>query len=344
MRLEARGATVAGQHPCAKEDRMATAQQERFNLDVAGETWTDWESAVYMDPHRLRTDLLELGLPMQDVEQEVSGYESYQQELAAIPVLRPGVAYHAGSDPEEYEEMLSERALDHRSRLIDRIRQILGLREIRVANETKTLVEIPLFLLECPDVTDSAVEYGVAHSTSAKGGWSLKVFGNGAGGDGSVTVSDSGSFTSDNGERQLVFVPIMIVVQEVDVLKQGRSVGRGTRSWASFSEGSAKYNDAVRALTGDTEPQGPLMVTPAERFPLANAAPGTSEYQRTLNRGGGGSLELGVKAANTEVGVKASVDRETEYSLKLTLPAGHEYELLRVHGPQLPDGIRWSVS
>jgi hypothetical protein len=319
----------------------ATPQQP--SLEVHPSLRSDWTEMAMASPEEVRRGLAELGVPPDRLEPAVADYAAELKALQATPLFNPRAHYYARGHPEAYEAMVWERRRSDRERLSKRLRDVLSRQQLRVREETRIRIELPLFLLAAPPVPDSLASFETTATTTYGRGWQVIVRGTGTGRTVQTEISDVGRFSASGGERKLVFLPATLVATAVDVLERGKKVGEGCRTEVVFTEGRVRHNQAVRVLTSDAEPPGPFTETGIESFELERAGSGVTEYSRGVTDSQSGRVQLGVTAFGVGVSVEASITRDREYALSFALPSGWHYECARIAGPHVADGIRWTV-
>jgi hypothetical protein len=300
---------------------MVAVERNPLTLLTGRETEEAWQFEAATDARLLQQGLADAGFPSASIDevtsrvfpQQVGGRNDHEDGLVAceMPPFR-------------------------------KLRDALFFRKIQVRERLEQRIELPLFLLAAPEAPDSEVEYEVGHAASFDAGWTVTVFGTGTGNSRSVQLTASGKFRTGAGQRQLVFLPVNVVAEAVDVVEFGEKVGEGVRTSAAFAQGAIRQSEAVRTLLSD--PEGPWMVIDREAFELQNAMSVKCDYQRTMTAGVNGDLEIGITAFGVKISVKASAKRQKSYSLRYSLPPGHVYQCERISGPHIADGLRWSVT
>lgn len=291
---------------------MSVAVNKLLTLVVEDTQTEEWREQIYDDPARVFGDLLEAGVPAETAE-------SLDAEL------RIAIA-------DETRESFKHR-----------LQEIFGTRRLDCVDKTTVRVEVPLFLLAAPGVPDSAVEYEVETSDTFELGWTVTIFGTGIGPKGTVTLTDTGTFTSEGTERQMVFLPVSLDVEKISYIEHNKKVGEGFRTTPLLSTGQVHHSEGLRMI--ESEPEGPLTAFGArDEFPLHDAVSGSkAQFKRKLDGTLSGGLEIGFKAFGCDFSVKASATRARSHTLTYTLPGGHLYACERIRGPHLADGLRWIV-
>ncbi len=124
--------------------------------------------------------------------------------------------------PPELEEMIVKR-----DSAVDRLRDWLAGRAFIVEAREDRELRIPVFVLAAADVPGCTATVSMKRERGVDLEWGVTIIGTGLGGGANVTVSSSATFSAASGEVKAVFVPAVVPVERVTVLKDGRRIGEG---------------------------------------------------------------------------------------------------------------------
>ncbi|MEV1177558.1 hypothetical protein [Nonomuraea sp. NPDC049784] len=207
--------------------------------------------------------------------------------------------------------------------LKDRLHDWFSQRAIQVDKSVDVHVHVPLFVLAAPEVTGCKASFKTQEKTAQKLGWKVSVLGAGLEDSGVLEATISSSFNAVSGETKVVFVPISVPVEKVTIIESGHTIGEGHR--VNAKELRVTGNPGLLLLPPrDAPPIGDL----AERYPLAGDATGAlATYEHVLSSMFGHSLNIGVQAFGSDVGIRTAIETSTSVTLTYELRGGFDYEL-----------------
>jgi hypothetical protein len=223
------------------------------------------------------------------------------------------------------------------------LKAILGQREYRVIAVDRRPVQLPLFVLAAPPVSGASVTYVETVSTERSFSWSITAFGTGTGFDRTVTASAATTFAARDGDRQLIFLPAVFEIADVEVLRRGEVLGRGPRTQLVSPTAGDIVHQACRPLPADEWVGEPDPDAPRELpFELSEARPtDTPTSEERWQESKDMSLNLGLKAFNLAANCAVKVRRVREVKLTFVLPGGTTYQVRRLRNPE---GLDWQVT
>jgi hypothetical protein len=315
--------------PLPEDDELSLASVTRWAVP--------WEEDAVRERDRFAAGLRELGLQEDLVQRDLASWDEEVAGALTGPSYldTPGVHGNWGADPDLYEQLLMEEHERKRSRALDGLRRILGVREVRVLESTTRAQRLPLFVLSSPPVAGSSVSYTNSLSRARSAAWSVEVLGTGTGMDVTLSLAGRGTFVARNGDRKLVFLPATIHVSRVGVYERGRQVGEGLRTQVRRTKEQIGVERLRSAAELQYDGQAPFV------YPLAGDPSGdiaTIEFEGSLVETF--EFELGVEAFNLGAKLHAKVTQEHSSLIKLELPSGIDYEFRAL---QRPTGL-WCVS
>lgn len=227
----------------------------------------------------------------------------------------------------EYKKLLAQDLGDQT--LATRLREMLGWRTIKVEEQWKETLDIPLYRFSAPRAPEAVVTYDETLGRTWVKGWGVKVFGVGTGSSADMRVDVNFSFAAVNGQCMVVAVPVPIRVERVVVLDGRRVVGHGTRAEVDLPASKQERFLAKRVCTpAAPEDCGAHADDPTEgtiEARLASTAPSVVQRVAKMWRSGEESeVWLALKRV-VEVGPTVRVARLRELTLTCTLPGGFDY-------------------
>jgi hypothetical protein len=213
--------------------------------------------------------------------------------------------------------------------LASRLKELLGNRELRIEEEWKERLKVPLYRFGAPSAKGAEVTYSEGISVTRSGGWSVKVFGVGTGHTTEMAVANHYTFSASDGACKQIFVPVPMIVQRIGVYEGGKRVGRGIR--AEVEPPRSKAEISLRSRGCDTLTVSACRELPedaAEDFLECDLRADSSRSIHVLEKRWSSDLasDLSLHLKKIiEVGPFVRVRRLRELSLRFSLPAGHDY-------------------
>ncbi|MER7151399.1 hypothetical protein [Streptomyces lydicus] len=254
--------------------------------------------------------LREMGVPQKDIGHIVLQRDQVEKEVQNLLSNQMNMA------PDAWRRFIG-RILQ--SRLHDWFSQ----RKVRVDDSVDVDVHVPLFVLSAPQVPGCAASFKAEGKATQRLAWKVSVLGAGLEGSGVLEASVSSSFSATCGETKVVFLPISVPVEKVTITERGHPIGEGHRVNAK----GLKVTGSPGLLllpAGTTPPVGDV----AQRYTLAGDTSGAlATYEHMLFSMFGRSLNVGVQAFGSDVGIHTAVEMSTLVTLTYELRGGFDYEL-----------------
>lgn len=211
-------------------------------------------------------------------------------------------------------------------------------RKIVVDNRELVQVELPLFVLSAYNAAGCGSSYQATSDQSRRLGWNVTVFGTGLGGDATVSSSVTSTLSADAGQACLIFLPVTVAVEQVRVVaKDGSTVSSGQRVDVSPAKAQSPVPGA-RLLDSNVLPAAGASV---QTYALSGYAATTpAEYQYVYTQEKSVSIQTGVKAFGSNIGISGSVTMSKSVTLDFRLAGGHDYQLCKLAGGDV-DGLVW---
>ncbi len=292
-------------------------------LTVVATAEADWD-ADGIDVESYAKGLRELGVPDSQVERDCEFLYAAAQEPSGRRYLRFD------------DEQIAEAA----RRMADSMRALLTKREVRVIEQTRELVRLPLFYLSAPPVPNSKVTYVQTVTSERTAGWSVTVLGTGFAPRRTVRLEETHSFSAENGDRKLVFFPATIIASRVEVYENNVQIGKGHRTELEPPTPGTVYHEAAAVLSDRDWPQPPADAD-TELYPQESDRPSdisghdtafTMPAKETAS-------SIGIEAFKVALACSVAVKRERTITLHLDLPGGVRYEARKGLSPE---GIWWT--
>jgi hypothetical protein len=86
-------------------------------------------------------------------------------------------------------------------------------------------LRVPLFVLGSADAEGCTASFNLEKKYSNGAHWSVKIVGNGFTSSAYLETTTHVTFTANSGECKVVFLPVAVAMQRVDVLRGGRRIG-----------------------------------------------------------------------------------------------------------------------
>jgi hypothetical protein len=225
-----------------------------------------------------------------------------------------------------------------RNTIVSRIRELLGTRRKLETDVTEDWINVPLYRFGAPSVDGAAVEYSEGESFVGGGGWSVKVFGIGAGNTTSLQVNKSRTFVAGPGICKLVFIPIKLRVSRIAVYDGVRLVGRGIEAQVAPLRESGDEHLKRRGCR--TLPKGSCTRGPAEHIDMLECLLSGDDSADIHRDQRSWDVDIAHEVSVTlmnfaNVSALVSVKRTRRLELSFSLPAGHDYRAY------LCPGITW---
>jgi hypothetical protein len=298
----------------------------------------DWELASAFDEKVFLRGLEEMGI---DPQPHLAEYRKAAAVVSVSPELDLKRAPHFHGGPDALEEYLSEKRRSRWESFKEWLSEFLGIYRFETTESKTTVRDIPLFELHCPKVNGSKVTYSESMSEGLEGSWTVTVFGTGMGANQELTAKYSSTFSAENGECKLIFVPVTFHDSAVRVYKKDELIGKRLRSEATAQEGETHFNKGAASLQPDTCTRRPLGEEMHEIFPLGKDRSGTiATYERTWETTGEVEISLGLEAFNLNTETRVKIQHSRSIGLTFELPAGHDYRLERLRNKY---GLVWRV-
>jgi hypothetical protein len=313
--------------------------EDNFSLAVVACERSEWVERVVTRRDEFGVGLAETGVPDELVKRDIAAYDSEVMPILQRPSFAdPGSGTQGwwGSNPDAYEEVSREEHEKKYRDAVSAVRRVLGMRRMRVLERTVQQVNLPLFVLASPPVPGSRVTFTEAQMAYVMGGWTINVFGTGAGADVKVRLQSSGSFVAQEGARKRVFLPAKVAVSRIGVYEGRRKVGEGRRVEVE----EANENAVVEVIDAD---EGVELddASLAMRYPLSGDPSGdVATYELEAAFAMKTDLEIGIDAFKVKAKLRAEIYRERTATLKFELPSGHDYEF---RYSKSPSGV-WCVA
>jgi hypothetical protein len=215
-----------------------------------------------------------------------------------------------------------------RDTMVSRIRQLLGMRRKVTEKVTVDWINVPLYQFAAPPVRGASVEFGEGESLTEGAGWSVRVFGIGAGNTATLQVSRARTYTAENGNCKIVLVPVKLQVAHIAVYDNNRLIGRGYEAQvAPVTEGGDNQlrRRECRSLPPERAFSGPEEAEDILELSLAHDnSDSIHKDKRTWETDV--AHEVLVKLKNlADVSALVKVKRTRRLELSFSLPAGHDY-------------------
>jgi hypothetical protein len=314
------------------DDDWLTGTVEPLDAKVTVGGRKDWVDAALQSRDAFASGLRSIGLPDDEVERTVSLRDDTEAQLRAIELdieshRPPGASFAVDPVPPELYA--------RRRSLWRRFADYFSDREIRVLETTETEMRVPLFVLAGADVAGCTAKFDQQEMRTRPLSWSMTVFGSGLGGSRELKASAAASFTAAAGETKVVFQPLLLTVQRVVVLLDGRQVGGGVQV-----DSAGVRTDASPGLLLLSSQARPPTGPSVQRFPLAGDTTGAlASYKWVYSRTSKMNLSVGLDAFHTTLSLTVGTELTTQVTLQYELRGGHDYVLLRVGEG---DGLLWA--
>ena len=273
----------------------------------------------------LELSLRDAGLRETDVRQalelrdEVASQARYwDRQIADFRARTEHLRFFA--TPPELQEMITER-----ESVLNRLRRWFTGREFIVEAREERGLRIPVFVVGAADVVGCTATVSMRREHHADLEWGVTIAGTGLAGGASLSLSSSATFGAASGEVKAVFVTVVVPVERVTVLEDGRRIGEGCRIDAAALRVSGEFEIAVKRLAAEAVPSPGRL---AKRYPLAGDVPGaiaTYDYAYTVSHSR--TVSLGVQAFGADLHVNASVAPSRSVTVTYELIGGSDYEL-----------------
>jgi hypothetical protein len=265
----------------------------------------------------------------------VSGVTEWEEEVVNRPQLVRRSLREAGWDERSIREFAQRYAALRREPIprnsqIDRVRELLRMRERVIEKTWDEVVEVPLYRFGAPPVKGAKVEYSEGESRTHGSGWKLRFTGIGVARTTSVEISKSRTFVASDGAWKQVYVPVLVRVSEVIVYDGGRFVGRGLEAEVVPPKEAGDpllQRRGIRSVDGVVGPGAGETLDFHDMIDLALAADTTGTVHKekrvwVTDVGWDLSLPLGKLV---DVTALVRVKRVRQLELQFELPAGHDY-------------------
>jgi hypothetical protein len=249
-----------------------------------------------------------------------------------------------GSIAQFIAEYLELKASDlGRPTVVDRIREMLGRRQIIEEDVATETVRVPLYRFSAPRAQGASVAFSEGQTFFEGGFWMLKIFGMGTADSQSLEVATVNTYVANNGECKMVFVPVRLRIARVRVEDAGIVIGHGVRAQVIPPQG--RDPSFVRGRGCMTLPRrlcrGGIGETPEEDFVFEHSKDtGTAPHsvRRSWAMNVDREISLQLKAADVEVGPVTRIRRVRQMGLEISLPPGNDYL-----GFRAPGGVWWEA-
>jgi hypothetical protein len=284
-----------------------------------------WADSVLSDRSLLEPSLRDAGLGETDVQQalelrdEVASQARYWNgQIADFRARTEHLRFFA--TPPELQEMITQR-----ESVLNRLRAWFAGREFIVEAREERRLPIPVFVVAAADVAGCTAAVSMRREHDADLEWGVTIAGTGLGGGASLTLSSSATFGAASGQVKAVFVTVVVPVERVTVLEDGRQIGEGCRIDAAALRVSGEFEIAVKHLQDEAVPAAGRL---AKWYPLAGDVPGaitTYDYTYTVSRSR--TVSLGVQAFGADLHVSAAISPSRSVTVTYELVGGSDYEL-----------------
>ncbi|HWM94622.1 MAG TPA: hypothetical protein VN493_27960 [Thermoanaerobaculia bacterium] len=297
----------------------------------------EWEDVAVFDEEAFLQGVHDLGLGVEEDSYRAS--YRHATKILHIPITI-GAKF---KDPDGYAHAYHKQLKGRIDIAKDRLKDILGILDVRVEDTIQKRVDVPLFRLHSPKVNGSCVTYQESNEAVGIGDWWVTIFGSGMGAKQDFMVKYSSSFKARNGECKEIFAPITLQISYVSVYKAGARVGQGLRAEALPMDGKKVINKGVAIrpesyCCGEDDADSDHE---EEIFPLA--AEGSNSipvYERIWTRKEAISTQLGIEAFSVKSTLKTEVRHTRDLKLVFELPGGYDYRLRRL---KKAHGFSWYV-
>jgi hypothetical protein len=237
---------------------------------------------------------------------------------------------------EEYVSI--QRGTLPRATRIERVRALLGMRRVVKRNSWTEVVEVPLYRFGAPPVLGAKVEYSEGETLGDGSGWSIKFRGVGLGSTTNVQIKRTNTHTATDGAWQLVYVPVLVRITEVEVYDGEALVGRGHEAVAvpaNESNDPLLQRRGVRAIDSVTGAAGGGDTIDFYDSVELDVANDNSGEVHKMKRGWEIDVarELTIPlSALCDVSALVKIKRVRSLELAFELPSGHHYRAYLCRG------------
>lgn len=265
-----------------------------------------------------------------------------QQEEDEVDRLRVLLEQEEHATRRVVVQNLPGGVLVDRKTALARLRDLLGQREYKVVAVERCPLRLPLFVLAAPPVPGSSVTYTQSVTAERSYGWAITALGSGTGNDRTVTAAASSSFAAADGDRQLIFLPAVIEVADVEVRRRGQVIGRGPRTQLISPAAGDIAHQACRPLGADELLGEPDPFAPSEQpFDLTDARPtDRPTIEESWKASSEMGISLGVTAFKLDLKCSVKIRRVREVKIGFVLPGGTTYRVTRLRNPE---GLAWEI-
>jgi hypothetical protein len=240
--------------------------------------------------------------------------------------------WHAGWDPhaiQAFAQRLS--AVQHsqlpRSTMIERVQELVGMRQRRVISSETETVDVPLYRFAAPPVPGAKVEYIEGEADARTSSWILRFLGVGISDTSTVEIAKSRTFTATNGIAKLVFVPVLVRVSTIAIFDGAREVGRGHEAVVVPPPETGDPRLLKRGVRSATSLDVPVNTQVHESLDLdvrGDTSGDVHKDRRSWTMDAGVELSISLKPL-VDISALVKVKRLRKLELAFELPAGHQY-------------------
>jgi len=187
-------------------------------------------------------------------------------------------------------------------------------------------IDIPLFVLGTPIVPGCKAEWASEKEFRAGSGWSLQIVGSGLGSDVGATFIESASFEASSGETKLIFCPVTVQIERIEIREPKKPVIRQWRiDVAGLSE--SRLQLGLLLLDPDVVPSRGRSVAKYRLAddPSDSIATYTYKYTQTAAT----RVNVGINIHDVQLGLSAISTFASGVEVKYLLKTGADYELFR---------------
>ncbi len=285
----------------------------------------DWEESALDRPKQFATDLRDLGLPNQIINNalEVSedGSKQVSKEVRAFWDRQPRRYLTAPPELEAEALIVFNSA---RSNAVQRLRDWWSGRVTVVERREPIELRCPLFVLGAPSAEGCKAQWMGVVEKDLDTSWSVAFAGTGLGRDGTATVSMSSTFEALSGQTKLIFVPITVQLERISITGSAvPQVQRWRLDVAGVSDQHRSPGPLLLTLDA-VPPRGPVVDT----YPLAgDPTDAIATFERAYRQAKTTRLSVGLKAKGIDLSITASSTMTSTVALQYTLKSGRDYEL-----------------
>lgn len=271
------------------------------------------------------------GEPSQGVAQITSRSE-WPEDVQEVPILLTRGLHELGWTSNEIAEFIAsvdaQESVGHG--LAARVRRVLSRYRIEEVDHRTETIEVPLFRFGVPKVAGAEVTYCESESTSKGFGLDIKVFGVGTGTSTTLEVERIATYLAAAGDCKVVTVPILMRIARVKTFHGKKHVGDGVRAEVVVPKAGPRQlfrRRGCRSLKDGSchEPGSNPVVDQLSHFLAGDVSGAVHEVERrwTVNYASEVSLTFSGLA---NIGPLVRSVQRSEVTLKLRLPAGHDYQ------------------